>query len=125
MSRFSASAGHETNGDLHQLVGVLLAARERSRLNSPISAKQRVLAVLKAREGGTEEKLKTSPVAVLKASSRPARSRICRSSWQRQSSATAACSTSGGTAPKTSSAPSLPTSHPTRRPQSPRAFSPR
>lgn len=39
---------------------------ERSRLNSPISAKQRVLAVLKAREGGTEEKLKTSPVAVLK-----------------------------------------------------------
>jgi hypothetical protein len=40
---------------------------ERSRLNSPISAKQRVLAVLKAREGGTEEKLKTSPVAVLKA----------------------------------------------------------
>ena len=40
---------------------------ERSRLNSPISAKQRVLAVLKAREGGTEEKMKTSPVAVLKA----------------------------------------------------------
>jgi hypothetical protein len=39
---------------------------ERSRLNSPISAKQRVLAVLQAREGGTEEKLKTSPVAVLK-----------------------------------------------------------
>lgn len=40
---------------------------ERSRLNSPISAKQRVLAVLKARQGGTEETLKTSPVAVLKA----------------------------------------------------------
>jgi hypothetical protein len=40
---------------------------ERSRLNSPISAKQRVLAVLKARQGGFEEKLKTSPVAVLKA----------------------------------------------------------
>jgi hypothetical protein len=40
---------------------------ERSRLNSPISAKQRVLAVLKAREGGTEENLKSSPVAVLKA----------------------------------------------------------
>jgi hypothetical protein len=39
---------------------------ERSRLNSPISAKQRVMAVLKAREGGTEENLKTSPVAVLK-----------------------------------------------------------
>lgn len=43
-----------------------LTPGERSRLNSPISAKQRVLAVLKAREGGTEEKLKTSPVAVLK-----------------------------------------------------------
>lgn len=41
---------------------------ERSRLNSPISAKQRVLAVLKAREGGTEDKLKTSPVAILKRS---------------------------------------------------------
>jgi hypothetical protein len=40
---------------------------ERSRLNSPISAKQRVLAVLQARHGGTEEKLKTSPVAILKA----------------------------------------------------------
>jgi hypothetical protein len=39
---------------------------ERSRLNSPISAKQRVLAVLKAREGGTEEAMKTSPVAILK-----------------------------------------------------------
>jgi hypothetical protein len=39
---------------------------ERSRLNSPISAQQRVLAVYKAREGGTEERLKTSPVAVLK-----------------------------------------------------------
>jgi hypothetical protein len=39
---------------------------ERSRLNSPISAKQRVLAVLKARAGGTEEQLKTSPVAILK-----------------------------------------------------------
>jgi len=39
---------------------------ERARLNSPISARQRVEKVLKARAGGTEEKLKTSPVAKLK-----------------------------------------------------------
>jgi hypothetical protein len=51
---------------LREIRGVMTPG-ERSRLNSPISAKQRVLAVLKAREGGTEEKLKTSPVAVLKA----------------------------------------------------------
>jgi len=39
---------------------------ERSRLNSPISARQRVEHVLKARVGGTEEKLRNSPVAILK-----------------------------------------------------------
>jgi hypothetical protein len=39
---------------------------ERSRLNSPISARQRVEGVLKARTGGTEEKLRNSPVAILK-----------------------------------------------------------
>lgn len=39
---------------------------ERSRLNSPISAKQRVLAVLKARQSGNEEKMKTSPLKILK-----------------------------------------------------------
>jgi hypothetical protein len=36
---------------------------ERSRLNSPISARRRVERVLKARTGGTEEKLRDSPVA--------------------------------------------------------------
>jgi hypothetical protein len=39
---------------------------QRSRLNSPIAARQRVEQVLKAREGGAEEKLKTSPLAVMK-----------------------------------------------------------
>jgi hypothetical protein len=39
---------------------------ERSRLNSPISARQRVENVLKARVGGTEESVRQSPVANLK-----------------------------------------------------------
>src|SRR5262249_30904655 len=39
---------------------------QRSRLNSPISARQRVEAVIKARGGGNEEKLKGSPVTLLK-----------------------------------------------------------
>ena len=39
---------------------------ERSRLNSPISARQRVESVLKSRAGGTEEKLRNSPTAILK-----------------------------------------------------------
>jgi hypothetical protein len=39
---------------------------ERARLNSPISARQRVEKLLKAREGGTEEKQKDSPVKLLK-----------------------------------------------------------
>jgi hypothetical protein len=39
---------------------------QRSRLNSPISARQRVENALKARAGGTEEKLKGSPLALLK-----------------------------------------------------------
>ena len=39
---------------------------ERSRLNSPISARQRVEGVLKARSGGTEERLRSSPIAILK-----------------------------------------------------------
>ena len=39
---------------------------ERSRLNSPISARQRVEKVLIARAGGTEAKLRASPVANLK-----------------------------------------------------------
>jgi hypothetical protein len=38
----------------------------RSRLNSPISARQRVEKVIKARKEGTEDKVKTSPVAMLK-----------------------------------------------------------
>jgi hypothetical protein len=39
---------------------------ERARLNSPISARQRVEKVLKARASGTEEKQKDSPVKLLK-----------------------------------------------------------
>jgi hypothetical protein len=45
----------------------VMSPGERSRLNSPITARQRVEKVLKARQGGTEDKLKVSPVAVLKA----------------------------------------------------------
>lgn len=40
---------------------------ERSRLNSPISARQRVDKLLKARAGGTEGSLRSSPVTNLKA----------------------------------------------------------
>jgi hypothetical protein len=39
---------------------------ERARLNSPISARQRVEKVIVARHGGTEEKMRVSPVANLK-----------------------------------------------------------
>ena len=39
---------------------------ERSRLNTPVAARQRVEAVLKARRGDTEEKVKASPVVLLK-----------------------------------------------------------
>ena len=39
---------------------------ERSRLNSPISARQRVEQIMKARGAGNEETMKTSPVALLK-----------------------------------------------------------
>lgn len=39
---------------------------ERARLNSPISARQRVEKILKARERGTEERQKDSPVTLLK-----------------------------------------------------------
>jgi hypothetical protein len=43
-----------------------LTPGERSRLNSPISARQRVEKVLKARDVGAEETMKTSPLAVAK-----------------------------------------------------------
>jgi hypothetical protein len=43
-----------------------LSPGARSRLNSPISARQRVEKVLKARAGGTEENLRISPVSLLK-----------------------------------------------------------
>ena len=39
---------------------------QRSRLNSPITARQRVEAILQARRHGVEESVKTSPVALLK-----------------------------------------------------------
>jgi hypothetical protein len=39
---------------------------ERARLNSPISARQRVEKVLKARAGGTEDRERVSPVALLR-----------------------------------------------------------
>lgn len=40
---------------------------ERSRLNSPISARQRVEKILKAREGGKEAMTKDAPITILKA----------------------------------------------------------
>jgi hypothetical protein len=43
-----------------------LSVGERARLNSPISARQRVEKVLKARAGGTEETMRTSPMSILK-----------------------------------------------------------
>jgi hypothetical protein len=43
-----------------------LSVGERSRLNSPISARQRVEKLIKARSGGTEDSLRTSPVSQLK-----------------------------------------------------------
>jgi len=39
---------------------------ERARLNSPISARQRVEKVLKARAGGTEETMRSAPMTILK-----------------------------------------------------------
>jgi hypothetical protein len=39
---------------------------ERARLNSPVTARQRVEKIIKARGDGTEERIRTSPVAVLK-----------------------------------------------------------
>lgn len=39
---------------------------QRSRLNSPISARQRVEKIMKAREAGTEDTVRESPVALLK-----------------------------------------------------------
>jgi hypothetical protein len=43
-----------------------MSVGERARLNSPISARQRVEKILKARHGGTEEGMRTSPVVALK-----------------------------------------------------------
>jgi hypothetical protein len=44
-------------------IGEAMTPGERARLNSPITARQRVEKVLKAREGGTEEKkMRASPV---------------------------------------------------------------
>jgi hypothetical protein len=59
-------------GDDSERMTILREIREamtpgqRSRLNSPIAARQRVLAVLKARAGGTEENMRMSPVSLLK-----------------------------------------------------------
>jgi hypothetical protein len=58
--------------DVPERIAVLREIREtmtpgeRARLNSPISARQRVEKVMRAREGGTEGTLRTSPVARLK-----------------------------------------------------------
>ena len=41
-------------------------SRKTPRLNSPITARQRVEAILQARRHGVEESVKTSPVALLK-----------------------------------------------------------
>ena len=59
-------------GDNPERMKVLRELREamppgqRSRLNSPITARQRVEAILQARRHGVEESVKTSPVALLK-----------------------------------------------------------
>ena len=59
-------------GDDPERMKVLRELREamppgqRSRLNSPITARQRVEAILQARRHGVEESVKTSPVALLK-----------------------------------------------------------
>jgi hypothetical protein len=59
-------------GDDPERMRVLRELREamtpgqRSRLNSPISARQRVEQITKAREAGTEETVRSSPVALLK-----------------------------------------------------------
>jgi len=59
-------------GDNPEHVSILREIREsmtpgeRSRLNSPISARQRVEKMLKARKSGTEDKQKDSPVTLLK-----------------------------------------------------------
>jgi hypothetical protein len=59
-------------GDKPEHVTILREMREamtpgeRSRLNSPISARQRVEKVLKERERGTEEQVKDSPVTMLR-----------------------------------------------------------
>lgn len=50
---------------LREILGTLTPG-QRSRLNAPITARQRVMAVLKAREGGTENQLRTSPLTILK-----------------------------------------------------------
>jgi hypothetical protein len=59
------------NDDLERM-GILRELREsmtpgeRSRLNSPITARKRVESIVKARAGGTEESLSISPIARMK-----------------------------------------------------------
>ena len=59
-------------GDDPERIRILRQMREamtpgqRSRLNSPISARQRVEKITKAREEGTEDEVKASPVTLLK-----------------------------------------------------------
>lgn len=43
-----------------------MSVGERARLNSPISARQRVEKILRARQGGTEATMKTAPMSILK-----------------------------------------------------------
>ncbi|MGO8923243.1 MAG: hypothetical protein ACLQF4_09920 [Xanthobacteraceae bacterium] len=43
-----------------------MSVGERARLNSPISARQRVEKILRARAGGTEETMRTAPMTILK-----------------------------------------------------------
>ena len=58
--------------DDSERIGILREMREamspgeRARLNSPISARQRVEKVLKARAGGAEETVRTAPITLLK-----------------------------------------------------------
>jgi hypothetical protein len=69
MSAFTAVLWLGDNPERMTILREILSAMtpgQRARLNSPISARQRVDAVLKARTRGKEETIKESPVAMLK-----------------------------------------------------------
>jgi hypothetical protein len=69
MSQMSAVLWLRDDPEREKILREILAALtpgQRSRLNTPIAARQRVMALLKAREGGSEDKFKQSPVRIYK-----------------------------------------------------------